>query len=370
MNHTVLNVGVLGCGDIARKAYIANINERFNNLRVYAVSDLVTERAQELAQSCGVEHVMTPDELLMDSHIDIILNLTGLAGHYEWNRKALLAGKHVYTEKTLAATLKESVELIEIAQERHLVLATAPDTFLGPGLQACRRAIEEGTIGRVFSIRARRMYGGPEQWHPRPAGLYGAGAGPMMDVGPYDMTAMLFLLGAPAERVCAVGGRTFPRREGMQGSFPVACNTHYQCLLQTVQEQTVSYDLSWDVKHDGSRAAMTIFGTEGTIYFSDADGFATDATILRTDRQPLKMPYEGWKQMRGIGLAEMADAIMNHRDEPLCNAAFAVHMIECLNGMNASLETGNFYQIQHTAKIPDLLPTELFEKLTRPRTEE
>jgi predicted dehydrogenase len=204
------NVGVLGIGDIS-DVYIKNL-KKYDIVNVVACAGRNLQKAQEKAAAHDIAKAYaTPAELVADASVDIVLNLTLPAVHSELNMMALEAGKHVYTEKPLAATFKEGEKLLALAQKRGLSIGCAPDTFLGGRLQTCRQLIDEGQIGEVTGASAFVVSHGHDWFHPNPDFLYKPGGGPLLDIGPYYVTALVSLLGA-AKRCCAMSRRTFARR--------------------------------------------------------------------------------------------------------------------------------------------------------------
>ena len=206
-----VKIGVLGTGAISG-IYFQNLTELFREVEVRAVCDLFQEKAREAGEKYGIPKVYgTMEEMLRDPEIEIILNLTRPNEHYATTKAALLAGKHVYSEKPLAATYEEGVELAALAKERGLLLGGAPDTFLGAGIQTCRRLIDDGMIGNVIGAEAKMVCHGHESWHPAPEFYYQSGGGPMMDMGPYYMTALVNLVGR-VRSISGMTGMAFPTR--------------------------------------------------------------------------------------------------------------------------------------------------------------
>lgn len=184
--HTV-GVGIIGAGFISA-IYLKNLTTRWPHVRVVGVADLVPERAAERAEQYGVE-ALTIDAVLAHPEIGIVLNLTIPAAHGAVCLQALEAGKSVYTEKPLALDRDEAKRIRDTAREKGLLVGCAPDTFLGAGLQTVRRLLDEGAIGEPVAFTARMITRGHERWHPDPAFYYQPGAGPMLDMGPYYVTA-------------------------------------------------------------------------------------------------------------------------------------------------------------------------------------
>jgi predicted dehydrogenase len=206
---SVTRVGIIGCGNIS-SAYV-NGCRMFDSLRVVAVADLAPEAAQAKAAEHDLGCAGSVEELLADPDIDIVINLTIPAAHAAVSLAALAAGKHVYSEKPLAVARADGQVVLAEAAARGLRVGGAPDTFLGGGLQTCRKLIDDGAIGEPVAATAFMLGHGPESWHPNPGFFYRQGAGPLFDMGPYYLTALIHLLG-PVERVAALARISFAER--------------------------------------------------------------------------------------------------------------------------------------------------------------
>ena len=200
-----MTVGIVGCGNIS-DIYLQNC-QRFPGLALLACADAEPARAEAKAAEFGIR-ALPVAELLADPAIEIVINLTPPAAHAAVNLAALEAGKHVYTEKPLAIGREEGRRTVELARARGLRVGSAPDTFLGAGLQTCRRLLDAGAIGVPVAATAFMAGHGPESWHPNPEFFYKRGAGPLFDVGPYYLTALISLLG-PVARVTGAARISF-----------------------------------------------------------------------------------------------------------------------------------------------------------------
>src|SRR5215213_4661249 len=205
-----VKIGVVGCGMIS-SIYLKNCTQTFDILDVVAVADLMPELAQQRAEEFNIPRACTVEQLLADPAIEIVLNLTTPQAHVALNLQALAAGKHVYTEKPFALTHEDADSVLALARSKGLLVGCAPDTFLGGGLQTCRKLIDEGWIGTPVAATAFMMSHGHEHWHPSPEFYYQRGGGPMFDMGPYYLTALVSLLG-PVKRVTGATRTTFPER--------------------------------------------------------------------------------------------------------------------------------------------------------------
>jgi predicted dehydrogenase len=330
-------------------------------VEIIACSDLVLERAEAQAEAYGVPKAYSPKELLADDEVEIVLNLTVPVVHAEVSLAALEAGKHVYTEKPLAVSLEEGRRMLEVAAERDLRIGCAPDTFLGGGLQTCRKIMDEGIIGEPVAVSAFMLSHGPEDWHPNPDFFFQPGAGPMFDMGPYYLTALTTLMG-PVRRVAGSTRITFPERmitsEPLAGTtITVNTPTHIAGVMDFESGAVGTLVTTFDVWAE-SQARIDLYGTEGTLSLPDpnfADGpvrlWRSDARVWRD--VPLTHAYTG--NSRGIGLADMAQAIRSGR-QPRASGELGMHVLEVIHAFLDSSERGGHVAVGSTFERPEPLP--------------
>ncbi|MGJ9384799.1 Gfo/Idh/MocA family protein [Salipaludibacillus sp. CF4.18] len=379
------NVGVIGIGDIS-DVYLDNL-KKYDIVNVVACAGRSLDKAGKKAEQHAIPKAYaTSQELIEDPDIDIILNLTVPAVHAELTMQALNAGKHVYSEKPLAATLEEAERILALAKEKGLYVGCAPDTFLGGRLQTCRKIIDEGRIGEVTAATAFVVTPGPEMFHPNPDFFYKPGGGPLLDIGPYYMTTLLSLLG-PVKSCCAMSKRTRLKRtiesEPRQGEIiDVEVETHITGNLEFVNGTIATMITSFDV-WDSELPRIEIYGTEGTICINDVDpldgpNLFGGPVFLRTrdnsrwNEVPRKKAYEEWEEVkvehsfneisqeknsRGIGLVDMAYAIRDQREER-ASGKMAFHSLEAMEGLLKSAKEGIFYHVKSTFNRPEPLPVD------------
>jgi predicted dehydrogenase len=381
-------VGIIGIGDIS-DVYITNL-KKYDIVRIAACAGRNLAKAQQKAAQHQIPKAYANGfELIADPEIDIILNLTTPAAHFELNKAALLAGKHVYTEKPLAATFAEAKTLIDLAADKGLYLGSAPDTFLGSRLQTCRELIDKGTIGDIVGAGAFVVSHGHEWFHPNPDFFYQIGGGPLLDIGPYYMTALLSLLG-PIKTCAGMARRTFDRRviesEPRRGEeIPVEVDTHITGTFEFASGAIATIMASFDV-WDSELPRLEIYGTKGTICLRDIDpvdgpNLFGGEVWLRTRENyrwvglPRRQVLPGWtvvssdrpfnetshrENSRGIGLVDMAYAISNQRPER-ASGLMALHQIEAMEGLLLSAHKKRFYKMQTTFERPEPLPVDFTE---------
>ncbi len=330
----IFNVAVLGCGNIS-SIYLRNLSEKFDNLRVYAVSDLVSEKVENAKKICPDAKVMTLDEILVDENVDIVLNLTTPPSHYQLCRKILEAGKHVYMEKPLALKYAEGKKLVNLANSKNLYLGCAPDTFMGAGIQTCKYLIDNGYIGKVVGMTASMMSRGHEHWHPDPEFYYKQGGGPMFDMGPYYLTALVYLLGK-VKHVLGMSEisrptRTITSKYKYGETIDVEVATHVVGLLRFESGAIGTITTSFDTLQS-QLPRIEIYGTKGVIYGPDPNTFGGPVFLKTGDEElkefPLISEFSG--QMRGMGLSDMANAIANNTRDYAASGENALHVLDIM----------------------------------------
>ena len=349
-----LGVGIVGVGKISEQ-YLETL-PRLPNLALVAVADLNEARAAEVAAEQGVLS-MPVGELLEHPDVDVVLNLTIPAAHVEIATRALEAGKHVFGEKPLALAPEEAVGMLRLAEERGLRVGSAPDTVLGTGVQTARRLLDDGVIGTPVGATAFWAAPGHELWHPAPAFYYQPGGGPLFDMGPYYLTALVTLLG-PVVRVS--GAATRSTRSRTVGSGPLAgtaievdIDTHVTALLEHASGVASSITVSFEVW--GSRHPLIeVYGTDGTISVPDPNHFGEPVEVLTSaDREwhevPASAGYEG--AARGYGLADMAHAIATDR-EHRASGALAFHVLEIMDAVIRSGHEHRVIEVESTVERP------------------
>jgi predicted dehydrogenase len=358
-----IGIGIVGCGNISQ-AYF-NAAQRFEILKLVACADIKSEVAVAKAEEnqCLAQSVQ---DLLKNKDVDLVINLTIPAVHAEVSLSALHAGKHVHSEKPLAVTLEDGKKIIDTAQQKGLLVGCAPDTFLGAGLQTCRKLIDDGWLGKIVSGSAFMMSRGPEAWHPNPAFFYQRGAGPMFDMGPYYITALVHLLG-PIKSVSAVTGKAFQERiatckEQFGKVLPVEIPTHYSGVLEFHSGAIINMTISFDVHRHG-HSPIELYGTAGSIKVPDPNTFGGPIEVFTPmsgewKTQAFSHPYA--ENMRSIGAADMAYAILSGR-EHRSSGALAYHVLEVMHSFQKASESGRQVQIESKPAQPAALPLGLIE---------
>ena len=359
-----VGVGFIGAGMIS-DTYLDHLT-RFPDVRVVIVGDREPDRARARAEKHGVPQWGTADDVLAHRDVELVVNLTIPAVHAEVSAAAVAAGKHVWSEKPIGTDRASAQRLLLDAAAAGLLVGVAPDTVLGPGLQSALRAIAAGAIGVPLAAQTTIQYPGPDLFHPAPEFLFAPGAGPLYDVGPYFLTALVHLFG-PIAHVAAVGVTGRPTRTIQVGDragteFPVTVPTHVSAVAQFSGGATAQSLFSFDsaLSRPG---VVEITGTEGTMIIPDPNSFTGDAKITRPATALEKLGQDPtWEALapdgvvagRGIGALEMARCIRNG-GQPIASGALGYHVLDTLIAMDESISTGKAVDVVSTVDPVPLL---------------
>lgn len=349
-----LKVGIIGCGAIIAQ-YLTNFR-KLQDLELVAVADLDPARAKAVAEQYDGVRAVTVDELLAADDVELVLNLTIPAAHAEVALKAIAAGKSVYGEKPLAATTAEARTVLEAAQKAGVVVGCAPDTVLGTGIQTARKAIDDGLIGAPISASATMVTPGHERWHPNPDFYYQPGGGPLLDMGPYYVTALVTLLGPV---VSVTGAASHTRSERTIGSgprqgekVPVAIDSHVTGVLTHASGALSTLFMSFDAVKSKS-PNIEIHGEHGSLVVPDPNHFDGEVQLfsLGADAWETLPVSAGYVDSgRGFGIADLAAT--PEGGEPRAGGTLAFHVLEVMESVLESAHTGTAIPISSTVERP------------------
>ena len=380
---TPMRIGLVGCGNIS-DIYLQNV-PRFRDIVFTTCADLNADAAKRQAVRYTIEARSVADVLKSDD-VDIVLNLTIPGAHAEVSLQAIDAGKHVYSEKPLATVVADGVAIVAAAKAKGRRVGSAPDTVLGAGIQEARALIDAGAIGKPLTGLAAVMSHGMEHWHPNPGFFYCPGAGPVFDMGPYYLSALVTLLG-PVASVQATGQIGFEERIVTTPSSPargqkikVETLTNVHALLDFASGAHVTVLASWDVWKHGV-PPIELHGQKASLRLPDPNWFGGDLQIagqneewrvIQTDDKTFGVrnwPKAGPKFVndRGLGLAEMARAIVDQRPHR-ANGDVALHVLAVMAGILKAATAGKRATISPTCARPAPLGEADARMLLKPGT--
>ena len=362
----VFKIGLIGCGHIAETYFRAE--KYFNNIKIIKCADINEKASKRCALNFGIKSV-TVNDLLKDREIEIILNLTIPKAHYQISKKALINGKHVYSEKPLAINLNDGKKLLKISKKKKLYLGNAPDTFLGGGIQKSKELVEKNIIGNVKLGNAVFAFPGIQSYHPNPEPWFTKKeGGPVIDMGPYYITALVNLLG-PAKKVTGtiIQGqkyRTIGIGPKKGKKFKVECPTTYLSTITFKNDSVIRLTLSFDViAHQ--RNHIELYGEKGSMIVPDPNMFGGSVLTcnklgdnwkeFKTTKMPLgrinirtqssranETPTNA--NYRGVGLSEMAYSIENKRKH-LCSGEISLHVLDIIISIMKAASSGKVQYI-------------------------
>ena len=380
----VFKVGLIGCGHIAETYFRAQ--KYFNNIKIMKCADINNKAAEKCASIYGIKS-LSVNEMLNDKEVEIILNLTIPKAHYEVAKKALLHNKHVYSEKPLAINFKDGKELLNIANKKKLYIGNAPDTFLGGGNQKSKELLEKNTIGKINLGNAIFAFPGVQSYHPNPESWFSKKeGGPVIDMGPYYLTALVNLLG-PAKEVSGsimigVNYRTIGIGPKKDKKFKVECPTTYLSTVVFENDTVIRLTLSFDViAHQ--RNHIELYGKKGSLIVPDPNMFGGSVYIckklgdpwkeFKTEKMSLGKINIRNKSLRanesstnanyrGAGLSEMAYCIEN-RKKHRCSGELSLHVLDIIQSTMKASKTGKKQKIKTTCKMPKKFTEKEIRKL-------
>lgn len=354
-----VKIGIIGCGNISG-IYLEKA-QTFKIIEVAGCADLDFSRAKAQGDKYGVPAREVGD-ILADPGIEIIVNLTTPDAHAKVGLAALKAGKSIYNEKPLSIQREDALELLRIASAEGLRVGCAPDTFLGAGLQTCRRVIDQGRIGQPIAATAFMMCHGHESWHPSPEFYYQVGGGPMFDMGPYYLTALIHLLG-PVDRVSgsariSMPSRTITSQPKFGKVIDVEVPTHVAGTLDFKNGAIGTIITSFDVwKH--SFPCIEIHGTEGSLRVPDPNGFGGKVEIFRPDNsgwEEVEYTHDYSVNTRSLGVADMAHAIRSGRPHR-ASGALAYHVLDIMHAIHDASSSDRFVRLTSQIDRPAPFPS-------------
>jgi len=382
----VFKVGLIGCGHISETYFRAQ--QYFNNIKIVKCADINHANAIKCAKTYRIKALSVKD-LLKDQEVEIILNLTIPKAHYQVAKQSLLNGKHVYSEKPMAINFKDGLDIVKLAKKRKLYVGNAPDTFLGGGIQKSKELIEKKILGKISLGNAIFAFPGVQSYHPNPEPWFAKReGGPVIDMGPYYLTALVNLLG-PAKKVTGsimegVKRRTIGIGPKKNKTFKVECPTTYLSTIQFENGTIIRLTLSFDViAHQ--RNHIELYGSKGSMIVPDPNMFGGSVYVCNKLGNPWK-EYKTNKMhlgkinirsqssranesptnanYRGVGLAEMAYSIENKKINK-CNGELSLHVLDIIQSTMEACKTNKPQVIKTKCKKPSLFKTKDIKKILK-----
>ena len=382
----VFKVGLIGCGHIAETYFRAH--KYFNNFKIIKCADINNHASKKCAKTYGIK-ALSVNDLLKDNEVEIILNLTIPKAHYIVAKKSLLNNKHVYSEKPMAINTKDGLELLKLARRKKLYIGNAPDTFLGGGNQKAKELVERKIIGKINLGNAIFAFPGVQSYHPNPEPWFAKKeGGPVIDMGPYYLTALVNLLG-PAKEVSGslmkgVKKRTIGIGPRKGKKFKVECPTTYLSTIVFENGAIIRLTLSFDViAHN--RNHIELYGNKGSLIVPDPNMFGGSVFTCKKigdkwkEHKTIKMPLGKINirtqsaranesptnaNYRGVGLAEMAYCIENKKLNR-CNGELSYHVLDIIQSTMKASKTGKKQKIKSTCNKPNYFSQKEIKKILR-----
>ena len=357
---SVQRIGIVGCGNISG-IYLTNLTGMFGKrVKVTGLTDLISEKAEKASNEYKIPYIKKTEDLINSPDVDIILNITEPYNHYGVSLQTVKAGKHIYSEKPICVKREEAQEVLRIAAEKKLRVGNSVDTFMGAGIQTCRKLLDDGWIGRPVAAVAFMVNHGHEHWHPGPEFYYKTGGGPMFDMGPYYLGALVSLLG-PIVRVCGSTKKSFETRtitsEPLNGTvIKVDVPTHIAGVMDFANGTVGTIITTFDV-YSHTLPWIEIYGSEGTLRVPDPNTFGGPVYVKRFMEEnwseiPLLKNYP--ENSRGLGITDMAEAITEGRPHR-ASGEMAYHILDVMHGFHDASASGIYCNIKSSCGRPEPL---------------
>ena len=348
-----VGVGILGCGSIS-KTYITNINEKFyDSLEIIACSDLLEESAKVAASKCQSANNCSYKEMLENEAVEIVLNLTNSWAHFETSRQALEAGKCVYSEKTLTLDREQAHTLVSLAKHKNLLIGGAPDTFMGASMQSIRELIDKGDCGKIYYANT---FIGMNANHPNYASKRHGGM--LFDMGPYYVAGLVNLFG-PVQSVSGISKKLYEKRVFGDQEYDAEIPSTSTAVLEFESGVLANFTTCSDTIYYIPK--FEIFGTIANISANDPNHFSGDTTVQFQGKEiePIELTHPYDTNYRGIGLVDMARVLREGLDSEKkfrANGELACHLVDVLQSIWESSETGCAVDIKYTCERPEPIP--------------
>ncbi len=355
-----IRAAIMGCGMIARGYHLSL--QYYPEVELVGAADLLPDKATEFAEKRDLQPYTSPEELLADDSIELVIDLTAATAHADTVRKCLEAGKNVYSEKPLAQCHDDAAQLIALAREKGLRLASAPSTFMGEAQQTAAKLLREGRLGKVRLVYAEINHGRVESWHPAPQPFYECGL--LFDVGPYPL-AMLASIFGPIRRVEALERILLPERCTLDGTtFSILKPDFVLALLEFESGPLARLTVCGYADSFKKQGEMVEFhGDEASLYVSNCGRFdaAIELAPFNQAYQPIELlrepenlfPITGMDYARGV--VELATAMREERPHR-ASAEMAAHIIDVMARIEEAARCGSPVEVRSVFSLPEPMP--------------
>ena len=353
MENNILNIGIVGCGNIAEK-YLEQINI-YKNINLIGLNDLDIIRAKHFANLYNCKVYKTLEQMLSDKNIDLIVNLTIHHAHVEIIEKILSAGKHVYTEKPLAMNYQDAKRLIDLSEKKNLRLSSAPITYMGEMQQTAYKNISDGQLGKIRLVYAEINHDRIEDWHPNPKPFFDVGV--LWDVGIYALTLCTALMG-PINRVTGYGKIIMPKRIALNGEpFKLSTPDFILALLEMNNGSLLRLTCNFYANDSKQNHGIEIHGDNGMLFLGSGHDFSAPLEYIEFGGEPIIIPpvqkgYDGTEYVRG--LVDLSEAIRKNKPHR-ASAEHAAHIIEVMEAIDLSIKDKKEIDIHSNFIQPQLM---------------
>jgi predicted dehydrogenase len=349
-----IKVAVIGCGSVSGQ-YLPHLSKS-PFVELVSVCDIKYERAQNRAKEYKVpNHFPHIDKLLAGPAFDLLVNLTDMQEHGRLNKQALMANKHVWSEKPMANTYREGKALLDLSKQRKLRLWGAPAVVNSPQFAFMSRALRDGKLGKVACAHAHYGHTGPT-WS---AFFYETGGGSLPDLGVYNIATLTGLLG-PAKSIVAMTSIVTPERVvDDKGKIEVKAEDNAMLLMDhgsgIISHVQCGFNYFDPYGHEGKgqeKPSIVIWGSEGNMSLVGYDWAPNGVDMVTKDNEKSTrfLPDPGeyvWQQ----GASVVSEAMVKDT-EPLINVEHALHVLEIIEATRESGKSGKKIQLQSKFKWP------------------
>jgi predicted dehydrogenase len=349
-----IKVAVIGCGSVSRMYFPHLSASPF--VELVSCCDIIPERAKTAAEKFKIpNHYPHIDKMLAGPKFDIMVTLTDMQEHGRLNKQAVLAGRHVWSEKPMANTYKEGRELLDLAKSKGLRVWGAPAVVNSPQFAFMAKTINEGKMGKVAAAHAHYGHLGPT-WS---SFFYEKLGGSMPDLGVYNFGTLTGLLG-PAKSVVAMTSIVTPEREiDVKGKIKVEEEDNAMVLMDhgngIISHVQCGFNYFDPYGHEGSgqdRPTISIWGTKANMNLVGYDWapFGVDMATVDNEKTVRHVPDPGvyvWQQGASVICESLSTGV-----EPLINAEHALHVLEVMQAARESQATGKRVTLQSVFPYP------------------